>query len=526
MAILCCPLGVGLWRQLGRIRVRLLVVNLVVVLVPVAGLEFADLYERQLLGALERDMRNQAVVTRRFLEANFRHGVSLDAPQHEEALRDAAEKTRTRIRLLDRSRHVVVDSHRGGPPEGPEPPAPQILGSSATYVRGRSPRDDTPWPVVPRRREIREAFAGQRSSYTRVRQAEPAVFLFVTEPILPRRRVAGVVYVVRSTTPVLVELYRIRRGLVWVLGAAVVFTLLVSLALAWSISRPLARLSKAAKRIAAGERDVDVPVGGGGEIRELGESFAAMTSELGARMRYISEFSADVAHEFKTPLTSMRGAAELLVEGAAEDPEARKKFLGNILLDVDRLDRHVSRLLELSRIEAAANTARGVVALQPLVEAVANRSSTPEHEVLVEWEASAPLVEAREMDIETAMGNLIDNALRVSPPGAPVRVIVRDGTRRADEEFSARSTESLLRRAPGWIQIAVEDAGPGVPVVDRERIFDRFFTTEGESEGTGLGLAIVRAVMEAHGGRVYVEDGDVGARFVLELPVMRRLRRV
>ena len=514
-----------MWRQLGRIRVRLLVVNLVVVLVPVAGLEFADLYERQLLGALERDMRNQAVLTRRFLEASLRHGIALDAPQHEEALREAAEKTRTRIRLLDRSRRVVVDSHRGGPPEGPEPPAPQWLGSSATSVRGRSPRDDEPWPTVPHRREIREAFAGQRSSYTRVRQREPAVFLFITEPILPQRRVAGVVYVVRSTTPVLVELYRIRRGLGWVLGAAVLFTLLVSLALAWSISRPLSRLSKAAKRIASGERDVEVPVGGGGEIRELGESFEAMTRELGERLRYISEFSADVAHEFKTPLTSMRGAAELLAEGAAEDPEARKKFLGNILLDVERLDRHVSRLLELSRIEAAANTARGVVALQPLVEAVAKRSATPEHDVVVDWDASAPLVEAREMDIETALGNLLDNAIRVSPEGASVRVIVRDGTGAPDDSLVARSTSSLLRRRAGWIQIAVEDAGPGVPAADRERIFERFFTTESESEGTGLGLAIVRAVMEAHGGRVYVEDGAVGARFVLELPVVRRSAR-
>ena len=391
-------------------------------------------------------------------------------------------------------------------------------------MRGRSPRDDVPWPTVPYRREIREAFAGQRSSYTRVRQREPAVFLFITEPILPQRRVAGVVYVVRSTTPVLVELYRIRRGLGWVLGAAVLFTLLVSLALAWSISRPLSRLSKAAKRIAAGERDVDVPVGGGGEIRELGESFKAMTQELGERMRYISEFSADVAHEFKTPLTSMRGAAELLAEGAAEDPEARKKFLGNILLDVERLDRHVSRLLELSRIEAAANTARGMVTLQPLVEAVARRSATPEHDVVVDWDASAPLVEAREMDIETALGNLIDNAVRVSPEGEPVRVIVRDGTG-AEQGMAARSTGSLLRRRAGWIQIAVEDAGPGVPAGDRERIFERFFTTEGRARGTGLGLSIVRAVMEAHGGRVYVEDGEVGARFVLELPVVRRLKR-
>ncbi|MEM9074762.1 MAG: ATP-binding protein, partial [Myxococcota bacterium] len=354
-------------------------------------------------------------------------------------------------------------------------------------------------------REIREAFAGQRSSFTRVRREQPAVFLFVTEPILPRRRVAGVVYVVRSTRPVLVELYRIRRGLTWVLGSAVLFTLLVSLALAWSISRPLSRLSRVAKRIAAGERDVAVPVGGGGEIRELGESVAAMTRELGDRMRYISEFAADVAHEFKSPLTSIRGAAELLEEGAAEDPDARQKFLRNILLDVERLDRHVSRLLELSRIEAAANTARDTVALQPLVRAVAERASTPTHAIEVHWNASKPLIEAREMDLEAALGNLIDNALRFSPEGETVRVGVDDAGKHS-------------------VRIYVQDGGPGVPEPDRERIFDRFFTTDAEREGTGLGLAIVRAVVEAHGGRVWVEDASPGARFVMELPARRALR--
>ncbi len=486
--------------QLGRIRVRLLVVNVLVVLVPVVGLEFADIYERQLLNGLERDMRNQATLVRRLFEADLRTGVPLDAVEHEHALRRAAERTRTRIRVLDKSGTVVVDSHRDGPPEGPEPPAPSLASPSLRTV---SARPDEPWPTLEGRREIREAYEGHPSSYTRVRERLPAVFLFVTDPIMPRRSVEGVVYVVRSTTPVLLELHRIRQGLFGVMAGALAFTLLVTLLLAWSISRPLGRLSRAAKRIASGERDVPVPVGGGGEIRELGESFAAMTEELDERLRYISAFAADVAHEFKSPLTSIRGAAELLAEGAADDPEARDRFLRNILLDAERLDRHVSRLLELSRIEAhASETVREALVLEPLIRAIVGRASKREGDIALHWKASAPIVMAREDDLDVALTNLLHNALRFSPPDVPVEVTVSNTKRR--------------------LKITVRDHGPGVPEDDRAKIFARFFTTSPERDGTGLGLAIVKAVVEAHGGEVRheVPEGP-GAQFVLELPLRR-----
>jgi len=288
-----------------------------------------------------------------------------------------------------------------------------------------------------------------------------------------------------------------------VLAVAVLFTGFVTLVLAWSISRPLARLSRASKRIAAGERGVVVPIGGGGEIRELGESFAAMKERLDARMRYISEFAADVAHEFKSPLTSIRGAAELLGEGAADEPEARARFLNNIELDVVRLDRLVSRLLELSRIEASAE-AMAPVDLPALVTRATERASTPDQPVTLTWQATVDVVLGRATDLETALINLLDNAVRFSPPGEPVEVTVRGGP-------PAR-----------FIAIDVKDRGPGVPSAIRPRIFDRFFTTDADRDGTGLGLAIVKSVAEAHGGRVLVDSkpGE-GSMFTLELPARR-----
>jgi two-component system sensor histidine kinase ChvG len=491
-------------RDLGRIRVRLLLVGLFVLLVPVAGLEFARIHERELLDALERDMSNQAILVRSFVESDLGRGLSLNAPEHEASLKKAAARTRTRIRLLDANGVPVADSHSGGPPEGPEPPPPSMLpGGRRARAEDSSSSQDDPgerWPDLADRPEVREALAGRRGTRTRVRAREPAVLLFLGEPIRHGGAVVGAVYVVRSTRPVLVELYRIRSGLFRVLIAAVVITAGVTLLLAWSISRPLGKLSRAAKRIAAGERDVVVPIGGGGEIRELGESFAAMKEQLDRRLRYISEFAADVAHEFKSPLTSIRGAAELLEEGAAEDPEARQRFLRNIELDVARLDRLVSRLLELSRIEASVE-AMTLIDIEALIERVIRRSSAPDKPIELENMLSGRFVKGREVDLETALVNLLDNAVRFSPEGAAVKVKAEGGP------------------PSRWVRISVRDEGPGVSPANLPRIFDRFFTTDAERDGTGLGLSIVKSVVEAHGGEVKVDSrpGE-GATFTIEVP--------
>lgn len=500
----------GFLRGLGRLRTRLLVVNLVVLLVPVAGLEFARIYERQLLSSLERDMRNQASLVRAMVEADLDDAWPLGSPAHERVLVSAARRTRTRVRLLDARGQVVVDSHADGPPEGPEPPAPSILASSAQEVGARVRwssdidgvvRDALAerWPDVPERREVRSALAGSPDAHTRIRERGPSVLLFVTEPIRHLGRVVGVVYVTRSTQPVMVELYRIRRGLIQVLIVSFVFSLFVTGVLAWSISRPITKLARAARRIARGERRVAVPVSGSGEVRELGEAFATMTRELDAKLRYIGELSADVAHELKSPLTSIRGAAELLQEGAADDPDARARFLSNIRLDVDRLDRLVTRLLELSRIEGSQEAMEDLD-LEALVSRVVARTHTAEQPVEVTWETTQRRIRGREEDLERAVLNLVENALRFSPEGEPVAIRV--------------SADS----ARGRLAVTVSDRGPGVPLENRAKIFERFFTTDADRDGTGLGLAIARTVAHAHGGDVTLVDPDaLGACFQLTL---------
>ena len=500
-------------RRIGRIGTRLLVVNLAVLLVPIAGLEFARIHERQLNESLERDMKNQAALVRSLVEEDFSRDVPLSDPSHAAILRMAARTTRTRIRLLDKEGAVVVDSHEYGPPEGPEPPPPHLLPRPITTSRrsarspivslsspdSADPTDLPTWTSLPQRPEVREALAGTTATYTRIRSRDPGVFFFVAEPIRGPEGIVGAVYAARSTRPVMVELYRIRSGLIRVLLIASCFTAAISLLLAYSISRPLLRLSRAAKRVTAGEPGVTIPVGGSGEIAELGESFARMKERLDARMRYISEFAADVAHEFKSPLTSIRGAAELLGEGAADEPDARARFLRNIELDVARLDRLVSRLLELSRIEASSQPL-SPVDVPALLSRVTDRASGPDQPIEVRYRSGMRWIRARESDLETALLNLLDNAVRFSPPGAPVVVEVDDDT--------------------DALRIAVRDSGPGISPANLARVFDRFFTTDADKDGTGLGLSIAKAVIDSHGGRIHVDSAPgQGATFTVTLPV-------
>jgi two-component system, OmpR family, sensor histidine kinase ChvG len=485
----------GLKRQFGRLTVRLLLVNGVVVLVPIAGLEFAQLFERELLASLERDMRNQAIVVRRFLEV----GSDSFAPELETALQESARDTRTRVRVLDVEARVRLDSHAAGPPEGEEGPPPRMLGSGLS-TRNAGLR----WTELKERSEVRAALGGTRSAYTRIREREPSVFLFVTEPFYRDARVEGVVYVTRSTRPVMVELYRIRGGLQQVALLAVAFTVAVTLWLGLSITRPLERLSRVAAKIASGQTDLAIPVSGSGELRDIGAAFRTMTERLRQRMHDTAAFAADVAHAFKSPLTSIRGAAELLSQGAADDPTARQRFLRNIALDSERLDRLVSRLLQLSRLDASTGSLEPLPLLALLTE-TAERSSTPDVAVVVSAETdgegvslNAAVVRGRKEELETAFANLFDNAVRFSPPGSPVNVV--------------------LTRGNGVYRVHVQDEGPGISAELRPRLFQRFFTTDSD-QGTGLGLAIVRSVIEAHGGNVDLAPSERGAHFVVELPV-------
>lgn len=511
--------------HLFRIRYRLLLVNVIVVAVPIVGIGFARTFEREMLESLEADMIHQAQLLG---EALLDDAGGPRLAERGPMLTRAARTTRTRIRLLDAQGRVVADSHAAGPPEGAEKPVPGYFG------RGRDSyhAPEEPEPVdVADRREVRTALGGKYGSATRLWQNRERVYLFSALPITPEgsrqaregtgnqvtNQVLGVVYVTRSTAPVKFAMYRLRTWLFVVLGAAILLTAVISLFLAATISRPLTRLTRMAERIAAGDRRRRLTLDRRDEIGKLARAFDLMTQKLDARARYTSELAANISHEFKSPLTSIRGAAELLGDGAVDDVPARDKFLANIIEDTERLDRLVTRLLLLSRFEADV-TPTEYFDYEALVREVVEqkRASLGLVQAGAQTEARSP--EARSIHIElvyrsqvatlcgrrshlaSVLENLMDNALQHADPATTVTVMVSDGPDHT-------------------VRTAVTNHGPVITEATLQRMWDRFFTTRAGQGGTGLGLAIVASVVEAHGGKTAVTtSAEHGTTFSFDLP--------
>jgi two-component system sensor histidine kinase ChvG len=222
-----------------------------------------------------------------------------------------------------------------------------------------------------------------------------------------------------------------------------------------------------------------------------------MAQRLDARAHDVAELAANLSHEFKSPLTSIRGAAELLSEGAADDPDARRLFLENIHADAARLDRLVTRLLELSRTEADTAPVESVPLRELLAGTLAEcRGAAP---VDLDYGSRAHSIPGRPGLLASMVRNLVDNAQRHAEPGSRVTI-------RVDDEGRA-------------VRVAVHNFGEPIREANLARVWDRFFTTCGDAGGTGLGLPIVASIARAHGGSVRVEsDRDAGTTFLVILP--------
>jgi two-component system sensor histidine kinase ChvG len=203
------------------------------------------------------------------------------------------------------------------------------------------------------------------------------------------------------------------------------------------------------------------------------------------------ELAANISHELKSPLTGMRGAAELLLDGAAADPVARERFLRNIAADVDRLDRLVSRMLELSRA-MSDDPPDDSVDYPVLLAGSAPRAR-------VDYRAALTSIRAPRAHLESVVVNLYDNALAHAEPGTAVTIRVEEDA--------------------GMLRTTVHNRGRAISPANLPRIWDRFFTTRADRGGTGLGLPIVRAIVTARGGDVSVDSSEAGTSFSFRLPV-------
>lgn len=442
--------------QLTRIRTRLLLVNLLIVAVPLLGVGFARFYEREMLGALENDMVHQAELLATLIAAR----PALDV--NGLLLRRVSHRAGARLRVVDASGRVTADS---------------AGGSGARLAR---------------RREIALALSGRYGAATRLDRRRGVTMLFSALPVVTRGQVVGAVYASRSTAPVQAAMWRLRRSLFCVLGVALSITAVLTLFFAATVSRPLARLAAAARRVAAGDRRAALASTRRDEIGELARALEDMRRQLDRRAAEAAARAADLSHELKSPLTGMRGAAELLLGGQVTEPADRRRFLENIVADTERLDALVSRLLELSRVRADGEPWRWLD-LRDVVREAATGG------VRVRAGERPVCIRGRRAHLVSAVRNLVDNALVHRAPGTRVAV-----------SLEARRGAAVIR---------VENAGEPIDPAVAGRLWERFYTTRGGAGGTGLGLPIVRAVARAHGGEAtLVESGGGSTVFAIELP--------
>src|SRR5271157_1731738 len=522
---------------LSRMWVRVLAFNVLIVFVPIAGLLSLGTYERQLLRSLERSLVQQGRVLAAALEDS--------GPQLREnslqVLRRMRQRHDARLRVVNVGGVLLADSasiapvDAAGPAEGAAPdlgarsaPAdlPMVKTAQETFLYRMASFPIRLWrkylhpPQPPTEsdeyyagakvldgQEIKDALAGQYGAATRVTAGQQSLTLYSAIPIPSQGRVAGAVLVSQSTFRMLSDLYALRLDICRLFRWSVVTAVVLSLLVSATITVPIRRLRDQAHAIldprgrllggivASRARD---------EVGELSRSLGELTARLKHRVGQMESFASDVSHEFKNPLASIRSAAE--IANTSREPEERRAMLSMVLEDVSRMERLLTGVREISRIDSGADDAEGDAAVDVkeiavrVVSAARRRSNGNQVTFVVDGEgATAWLPPVR---LEQVVENLVDNATGFSPPGGVVRVsVAKDG---------------------GFAVLRVRDDGPGIPPEHRERIFDRFFSFRpGEKKGAhaGLGLSIVKAIAESHGGTVTVDaTPEGGAGFEVRLP--------
>lgn len=281
-----------------------------------------------------------------------------------------------------------------------------------------------------------------------------------------------------------------------------------------SVAAPLRNIARAARSVARGNYRQRVPATGPREVRDLAANFNRMTEEVQRSQQTLRDFLANISHELKTPLTSIRGFSEAMLDGTIDDPAGIERSARIISDESNRVLRLVQELLDLSRIESGqVSMGQDDVDLHELFGHVREvfdlraEDNGVRLEFLIE---GRPHIRGDFDRLEQVMNNLLDNALRYTPRGGEVRVASRD-------------------LQPGTLQVTVSDTGRGIPSDELPHLFERFYRSKNSTgdnsagKGHGLGLAITREIVRAHGGEVWAtsEEGR-GTTFIFTLPVAGR----
>lgn len=518
---------------------RILVLNIMALLVPVLGLLYLPTYRDSLLQSELELLKTEGSLFSGALAAS---GVvtgplgdeKLVPETSRQTIRRLVDVSKTRARLFTPDGTLIADSFLLSGPGGivtitPLPPLDPDEGLIWKWVAGAYDWVADRLPSSRVLQPYQEAAVQNAIDYQEVVKAmdgEPTTFvrdagkgkmiLSAAVPVQRYRQVLGALLLTKPGDDIEATLRDTRLTILGVSGVALGVTVMLSLYLASTIALPIHRLADAADRVRRAKgRQKTIPdlSSRGDEIGDLSGALRDMTEAVWRRMDAIEGFAADVAHEIKNPLTSLRSAVETVAR--VEDPQQQKKLMGIILDDVQRLDRLISDISDASRIDAEMSRAEaGPVKLRDMVLAMADIQTTTGDESAPQLKTELPDGDALSvLGTEGRLGqvvrNLVANAISFSPPNGTILL--------------------AARRVGRQVVLSVEDDGPGIPPDKLTAIFERFYSErpKGEKFGThsGLGLSISKQIVEAYGGSLRADNRTdamgriTGARFTVTLPV-------
>ena len=506
-----------------RLRTVLVIVDALILAVPLGGLALFHVYQNALIRQTEGDLIAQgAYIAALYDQALVRQGADDTYGNPVPPPPDAQGGFQTLQPVLALGRNRLLPPRPDAlPATAPADPKAMAAGRDSLLVIEAATRMtlagvrvvDPAGVVVAGRGEVGQSLAdvpevaaalkGQYASVLRRRVTEhprPApgsisragtIRVFAALPVVRAGRLRGVVLLSRVAPNIVESLYR-NRSMVGALAAlAVMVTGALAALTSMVIGRPIDRLAMQAARLGRGE--VDVPVlahPGTREVARLSATLGEMAAQVARRSHYIRDFALHVSHEFKTPLTSIRGAVELIQEhGETMPPEFARRFLANAIEDTRRLETLLSRLLELARADMAAPV-QEACAPGPILAALRDRYAR--HGLTIAFDALPAAVPLPAEVLETVLANLLDNSRRHG------------------------ATRVVVTAVPD--RLALTDNGPGISPANAAKLFEPFFTTRREAGGTGLGLAIARSMLAACHADIRHEPSATGARFVIAFP--------
>ena len=533
------------WRTLSRrhraispLTIRILAVNIVALLIPIGFLFYSGPYRDGLIDAELEAMRDKgqlvaAAIGETSVQATRSGRQFINPITARDIIRRLSNSPKLRTRLFVINGEQIADSNqlgKGGtiqvemlaPPTQDQNIFDWMLGLIELSVdwiprhEKLQPYKEAASPLATHYEEVIRAFSGDMIGAVRT-GGKSGLVLSVAIPVQHYRRVVGAVMLSQDATEIEGAIRDLRLKVLAIFALALVITTLLSFYLAGTIARPILHLAGAAERVRRGfgRESQQIPdfSARGDEIGDLSGALREMTDALHDRMDATERFAADVSHEIKNPLTSLRSAVETAAR--LKDPDQQKQLMSIVLEDVQRLDRLITDISDASRLDSELSREEmGKVEIGRMVKALVDvhHAVTENYAptmALVADEDSALTVIGVEGRLVQVFRNLLGNAVSFSPEHGVITVTV-SGTLSS-------------------VKVVVEDQGPGFPDSKREAIFDRFYTErpEGEKFGThsGLGLSISKQIIEAHNGTIIAENcGDdsetgSGARFTVTLPI-------